>query len=142
MPIVRKITDPGKYTHEGNKPEGDAPTKRVLTTEHLDATNIKSINSGEYTVVADKIVGIPIEVRDDEGRYYEVYDMVLKRGRGRPKGSTKKTLRERRKAMENPEGKLYTFRSPNNKCDCVFYSDIMGSAMFCKHKNPMMGRKI
>ena len=69
----------------------------------------------------------------------------IKKKRGRPAGSknkkrTVKTLKEQRNDMSQPLNKPFMFTS--DSCDCVYYSTIMGSAMFCKHKNPMMGRKV
>lgn len=72
-----------------------------------------------------------------------VANTAVKKPRGRPKGSGKPrilTQKEIQAEMSiNREGK-YTFTS--QRCNCVFYSYIMGAAMFCKHKNPLSARKI
>lgn len=63
----------------------------------------------------------------------------MARTKGSKNGVRKaRTLKELRNDMTVPLDKPFKFTSPD--CDCVFYSTIMGAAMFCKHKNPMMGR--
>lgn len=63
--------------------------------------------------------------------------------KGRPKGSKNKkkvpTLAQRRSAVLEPIGKKFKFTS--DLCPCVYYSEIMGAAMFCIHRNPLMARE-
>lgn len=66
-----------------------------------------------------------------------------KKKRGRPKGSKNTTSKKslvRHTELSTPKAGSYTFRSVGNLCDCVYYSSVMGSAMFCIHKHAMSAR--
>ena len=60
---------------------------------------------------------------------------VVKRGRGRPKG-TKNKVKESNGFRYDPN-KEYQYWFIADACGCRIGADVIGSGMWCKHKNSM-----
>lgn len=73
-------TDPGRYTHEGNRPEGPAPTRRATTVEQallvIDESLRRAATAMGAALVAGFADGIAITPISEQARAYQHARMV------------------------------------------------------------------